>query len=178
MPAQQINPADDPRKAQAEQAGPEQEEEDYGLELSGEAILAADDRPMVRVAVRSWGGHVFVRTISGYERDQFELYMARHVDPESNELVGCNWRAGLLARCLSDSKGELLFSEDDIEALGRKSGAELDTLFAVARRLNRLKQKDVDEIKKAFGAAPRGCSPRDSAASSEAGATPTSASES
>jgi len=173
MTAEQINPADDPRKQQAE---PEQREEDYGPELDAEAILAADDRPMERVAV--WGGHVYVRTISGFERDQFDRYMARHVDPQSNEIVGCNWRAALLARCLCNSAGDLLFSENDIEKLGQKSGAELDKLFSVARRLNRMDQRDIEEIKKKCAVGPSGSSQPGFAETSEDGGTPTSVSES
>lgn len=175
MPAEQINPADDPRKQQAE---PEQREEDYGPELDAETILGVDDRPMEKVAVPEWGGHVYVMSISGFDRDQFDRYMARHVDPESQEIVGCNWRAALLARCLCNSQEQLLFSEQQIEQLGNKSGAVLDRLFTVARRLNRMDQRDIDEIKKKFAGGPPGSSQPDSAGTSEAGDTPKSVSES
>ena len=179
MPAQQIDPADDPRNERPEPSvtgflgslAP-----DPNIELDREAILAAEDRPMERHAVPEWGGHVFVVTISGYERDQFDRYMARHVDEKTDQIVGCNWRSALLARCLSNSRGELLFSEEDIEALGRKSGAVLDRLFAVARRLNRMDQQDIDEIKKKSAAARPGSSQPDSAGTSEGGGPPASAS--
>lgn len=181
MPATQIDPADDPRKAQAEQAGPEQTEEalqEYGPELSAEAILAADDCPMERVYAPKWGGHVWIITMDGRARDEHDRYMSAHIDPKTDEFVDCDWRASILARCLANSKGELLFTEKQIVALGKKSGDTLDRLWIVARRLNRMDEKDIEEIKKASAAAPYGSSQPGSAETSEDGGHPANASES
>ena len=40
--------------------------------LTKEAILAADDLPRETVLVPEWGGDVYVRTMSGTDRDAFE----------------------------------------------------------------------------------------------------------
>jgi len=176
MPAEQINPADDPRKAQAEGAGPEQE--DYGPELDAETILAADDRPMVQAFAPKWGGHVWLDTMAGRELDDYERYLANHVDATTNEFVDCDWRANFLARCICDKNGRRLFSEEQIVALGRKSADTLDYLFGIAQRLNKRTQRDIDDLKKASAAARAGSSQPGSAETSEDGGPPASASES
>ena len=40
--------------------------------LNREAILAAEDLPRELVEVPEWGGAVYVRALTGAERDQFE----------------------------------------------------------------------------------------------------------
>ncbi len=40
--------------------------------LTKEAILAADDLPRETVLMPEWGGDVYVRTMSGTDRDAFE----------------------------------------------------------------------------------------------------------
>ena len=40
--------------------------------LDKNTILNADDLPREKVTIPQWGGDVFVRTLSGSERDQFE----------------------------------------------------------------------------------------------------------
>jgi len=167
MPAEQIPPPEDPRKDLPPEA--------CGPDLDREAILSADDRPVQAVHVPEWGGVVHVRTISGYDRDQFELHLLRHRDQESGELRDCTIRAALVAMCCCDSEGELLFEPGDVDKLGRKSAAALDRVYTVARRLNAFDQQDIDELKKASGAGPRASSPSGSAGTSEDGAAPTSA---
>lgn len=174
MTAEQINPADDDRPKQAEPG----QEEDFGPELDAETILAAKDRPMTRVAVPDWGGHVWIKTMGGLDRDQYDIYLSERVNPKTEKIEGCNWRANLLARCLCNSQGELLFTEEQIEALGEKSGKVLDEIFAIARQYNPVTKRDIDEIKKASAAARRGVSQPASAETSEDGGTPTSASPS
>lgn len=177
MTAEQIEPADDPRKP-----GPEQEEafqeEEYGPELDGAAILAADDRPMEKVYVPKWGGHVFVDTMTGRELDEYEVYLRDHIDVKTEEFVDCDWRSNFLARCLCNKDGWRLFTEKQIVALGQKSADTLDYLWDIAQRLNKRTQKDIDDLKKAYAAAQRGSSQPDSAGTSEAGGHPASASES
>jgi len=60
----------------------------------------------------------------------------------------------LLALTVCDEKGVLLFSTEDIEALGEKNAATLDKLFEVAQRLAGLRAQDVEEKIKNSAAAP------------------------
>lgn len=103
------------------------------MTLTKDAILGAKDLPTLTVAVPEWGGDVIIRTLSGAERDAFEASM---VAAGERRLV--NIRARLVAACLVDDAGQPLFSERDVESLGRKSGAALDRLFDECKAHNRM----------------------------------------
>lgn len=157
MPATQISPSEDPRREDA----PEQSSAG-GPPLSREEILAIDDRPMEAVAVPEWGGRtVYIRTISALERDYWDVHLLEHTVEEDEEeaeergarqparrLKPCNLRATLVALCAADAEGNRLFGIEDAEALAGKSGAAIDRLYDVARRLNKVSQADVEELKK------------------------------
>jgi len=113
--------------------------------LSRKAILEADDLPSRKVAIPQWNGDVYVRTLSGTERDSFEqsCITNRGKDKEMNLE---NIRARLAVLTVCDEKGERLFQHKDIEALGKKSSKALDLIFDVAQRLNGLGKDDLDDL--------------------------------
>ncbi len=112
--------------------------------LGKDQILGAEDSATEAVSVPEWGGDVIVKTMSGFARDQFE-----------SSIVGknggtnlANIRAKMVAAVLVDEAGELLFSEKDVAALGKKSAKALDRVFSVAQRLNGFSDSDVEELAK------------------------------
>lgn len=111
--------------------------------LSKDAILAADDLPRETVHVPEWGGDVFVRTMTGTDRDAFEAGLIG----KDGRLE--NVRARLVALTLCDAAGERVFDDTQIAALGRKSARALDRVFSVAQRLNGIGTEQVDLAKKA-----------------------------
>lgn len=113
------------------------------MSLSKADILGADDLPREEVPVPEWQGTVFVRTMTGEERDGFEQSI---IDGEKRKLD--NIRAKLAALTVVDENGERLFEEGDIAELGKKSAAALDRVFAVAQRLNGLTGEDVESLAK------------------------------
>lgn len=115
--------------------------------LNREAILAAEDLPRELVEVPEWGGAVYVRALTGAERDQFEASIVeqRGRDVRMNMR---NIRAKLVALTVVDEDGQRIFTDDDVAALGGKSAAALDRLFAVAQRLSGLSKEDVEELAK------------------------------
>lgn len=113
------------------------------MALSRDAILKADDRKVETVEVPEWGGSVLVSVMSGTARDAFEASLV-----EGGKANVTNARAKLLAACLVDEKGALLFGPDDIEALGRKSATALDRVVRVAQKLNRLTEADLGAAEK------------------------------
>lgn len=120
--------------------------------LSKAEILQAEDLNHEDVPVPEWGGDVRVRTMTGSERDQFEGYC---VSAGKNGVGGLdNVRATLLSLVLVDEEGERLFTKRDVAALGRKSVAALDRAFEVAQRLNRLSNRDVEELEENLSKAP------------------------
>lgn len=108
------------------------------MALDRSAILAADDLKREEVPVPEWGGSVFVRMLTGAERDRLEADIL--------ENPGRNVRARIVAACACDDAGKLLFGAADLAALGSKSGSALDRIFARAARLNRITKKDVEEL--------------------------------
>lgn len=110
--------------------------------LTRDQILAVNDlKPFVEaVDVPEWGGTVYVRVMTGGERDAFEGKFTR--DKHNN------LRAFLAVCTVCDANGVSLFKSEDVAALGEKSSAALDRVFDVALRLNRLRASDVAELEK------------------------------
>jgi hypothetical protein len=117
-----------------------------------EQILAAQDLPSKAIAVPEWELEVFVRSMTGAERDRYEqeLLAARGPDGKINLE---NVRARLVAFCTVDAEGKRVFADEDIPALGAKSAAALDRVFTAASALNGIGQKDIEELGKASAAA-------------------------
>lgn len=112
--------------------------------LTREAILSALDLTSEIVSVPAWGGDVKVRSMTGIERDAF----GSSIRDAAGKVDLANFRAKLLVRCLVGEDGLPLFSEADIEALGRKSTAALDRVFVVAERLNGMGVDALDKAEK------------------------------
>ena len=110
--------------------------------LTRDQVFSAEDIKTEGVGVPEWGGSVIVGTMSGYARDIFEAQM---LDKKTGKK---NMRAKLAAATVQDEEGNLLFTEKDVEALGKKSGAALERIFDVALRINRIGEKDVEELGK------------------------------
>lgn len=110
--------------------------------LTRDQILEANDLQKESVEVPEWGGSVLVATMSGRARDAWEqsLVAGKGVNME-------NIRARLVAFTVVDDQGNRMFSDGDVDALGRKSGAALDRVVDVARRLNKLTERDLEDIK-------------------------------
>jgi hypothetical protein len=122
--------------------------------LTRDQILGAIDLHIESVYVPEWGGTVYVRNLNGKGRDAFEGSRIRIKENNKVEMIHDNTRARLLALTVCDEKGVLLFSTEDIEALGEKNAATLDKLFEVAQRLAGLRAQDVEEKVKNSAAAP------------------------
>lgn len=110
--------------------------------LTKDAILAADDLPKERVSVPEWGGDVYVRTMTGTDRDAFEASLIG----KDGRLE--NVRARLVSLTICSESGDRLFTDDEISALGNKSAKALDRLFAVSQRLNGIGAEQVEAAKK------------------------------
>ena len=115
--------------------------------LTRDAILQAEDLPRELVEVPEWGGAVYVRSLTGTERDAFEFSIVEQRG-RSAKMNLRNIRAKLVALSIVDGEGNRLFTDTDVKALGQKSAAVLDRLFAVAQRLSGLRDEDVEELAK------------------------------
>ncbi len=116
------------------------------MSLSKDAILAAQDCKVVAVEVPEWGGTVYVRTISGTERDSFDASLLP--DPDSKRRNFANIRARFVALVLCDEKGVRLCKNEEASALGAKSSLVLNRIWQAGRKLNAMDPDDVDEAEK------------------------------
>ena len=115
--------------------------------LSKTAILAAQDLQTEDVEVPEWGGAVRLRSFNGRERDAFEASMVRG-DGRDRRVDLTNRRARLVGLTVIDESGQRLFTDEEADLLGAKSGAALDRVFAIAQKLNGLSGSDVEELSK------------------------------
>lgn len=113
------------------------------MPLSKAEILAADDLRRELVPVPEWGGDVLVATMNGTARDEWEASL---LGADGKPTVA-NAHAKLAAACMVDESGARLFDSTDVEALGRKSSAALKRVADVASRLNRIGEKDLEDLK-------------------------------
>ncbi|MBN2024084.1 MAG: hypothetical protein JW809_14975 [Pirellulales bacterium] len=151
------------------------------VELDREAILGADDLPVESVLIPEWPvhgrpGRCFVRTITGEERDWWEVFLHNHRTPD-RKLNAKNLRATLVALCACKRSGERLFALDDVERLGKKNAKGLDRIYDKALTLNKLTEKDVEDLVKNSGSDPA-VSPPSACAGTSGSFTPSTSSAS
>lgn len=118
--------------------------------LTRDQILAQQDLVIEPVTVAAWGNAtVYVKGLSAAGRDSYELSLskvegvgkkAKHVTDLSNA------RAKLLAQCLCDDSGTLLFTDADVQALGQKSAEALEPLIETAQRLSGMTKDDMERL--------------------------------
>ncbi len=113
--------------------------------LTRDEILSKDDIVVEKLEVPEWGGHVFVRTLTGVERDEFEQLASSRKKGDYTDLSGL--KAKIVALSVVDKDGKRLFAgHDDYIKLNKKSGAGIDRIFKVAQRLSHLTDEDVEDI--------------------------------
>jgi hypothetical protein len=110
------------------------------MALSKAKILAANDTKLEKVHVPEWGDDVYIKTLSGTERDLFE-------EAYSSEKMK-NFRSRFLVLTLADDSGARLFTDAEVEQLSTKSAFVLNRLFEKAWSLNAFRDADVDALGK------------------------------
>ena len=123
--------------------------------LNREAILKANDIEKREVYIPEWGGSVYVRGMTGRERDQFEASIIRQRG-RNTEINMKNARAKLVVMCTVDQEGNRLFTDADVAPLADKSAKALDRIFAVAQELSGITREDMEELTENFDATTSG----------------------
>lgn len=137
------------------------------MRLSKDDILKAEDIRTREVEVPEWSGSVLVRGMNGTERDAFETsVMVQRGDRYVRDTH--NARARLIAQCVINDDGTLMFDVRDVEALGAKSAKALDRVFTAAAELSGLSEGDMEEMTANFGGSPGGGSSSSSPNGSDA----------
>lgn len=117
--------------------------------LTKAEIFGADDIVVEWQDVPDWGGGVYVRSLTGAQRDSFEKLM---VEQRGNNRVMnvTNFRAKLIARSVVDGPdpktAKLLFTDQDVEQLARKSARPLQLIYDKAAQLSGFSTAEVDTL--------------------------------
>ena len=114
------------------------------MSLTRKQILEAKDLIKQKVEVPEWGGEVYVRMMTGSERDSFE----RGIINEDRTANLSNIRAKLCALTIVDESGNRIFTDEDVKEIGEKSALVLDRIFQVAQNLNGISPADVEDLAK------------------------------
>lgn len=113
-------------------------------------ILNATDTKIEKCPVPEWGGDVYLRVISGTERDEYDQFLRTRTDEKGRLKEGRMVRQKLLTLALCDEKAvKLIQSDADGKKLfDAKNSAILCRLFDAAQRLNYLNDSALEDSAK------------------------------
>lgn len=112
--------------------------------LTKDEIFGADDLKREKVDVPEWNGSVWVRALSGRERDKLET----SIIGEDGKRRYDNLRAKLVVLSVVDEEGNRLFAFEDADEVGKKSARAIDRIFTVAQKLSGITPDDVEAMTK------------------------------
>ena len=115
--------------------------------LTRDQILKAEDIEEKYVEVPEWGGKVLVRGLTGKERDAYEKSLVEGKG-KNKQINMDNARAKLVAITVVDENRKPIFTKDDIEALGKKSGRALSRVWVAATELSGIGEEELEELTK------------------------------
>lgn len=118
--------------------------------LNRESLLKKDELEIQRVDLGD-GTHVFVREMTGRERDTFERSLYFIDDSVKGEMkvekrLG-DFRAKLAVCTVCDEEGTLLLKPGDVESLSMNmSASKLERIINVAQPLSKISEEDKEEL--------------------------------
>lgn len=112
------------------------------MTLSRDSILAVNDTSIASVDVPEWGGSVYVRPMTGRDRDAYDM-----------EIVSAggkieNMRARFAVRVVCDADGNPIFKPEDADALGKKSAKALDRIYNAIDSTSKTSAESIHQLKK------------------------------
>lgn len=120
--------------------------------LNREMILKAQDLGRELVNVPEWGGEVYVRGFTAWEKEEVEMRSLAMVDVATGQIKDASQMAGLrvwiVARCVVDSDGNRIFTDADMEALQEKNEDAIRRLAEMPAEMSKIKNKTVEEAEK------------------------------
>ena len=128
--------------------------------LTRDQLLAKQELKVEKVKLST--GDVFVRQVTGREKNRFELTLGHWEDYEEdgksrNRYIRSleDFRAKLAVHTVCDKEGKLLLTPEDIEVLSvNMSGADLERISDKAQALNAITELDRERMVKNSGGAP------------------------
>jgi len=119
------------------------------MSISREAFLRPIAVPVEVVQVPELGGTVKVKGMTARGRSEFEKQMqTANGKPSKSRQAEVRERL-IVASCVDDA-GNLIFTDDDVAAIGNQSAAIVERIVNVAMRLCGMTTSDVEEIAKNY----------------------------
>lgn len=121
--------------------------------LNKQLILETKDIKIIPLmipewATDEWDGEVFIKTLTGAERDQLEASIIQlSADGRTQKMKLDKLRSMLAFLAVCDDEGVRVFdSESDIEAIAKKSASALDRIAVKVQELAGMSQEDVSGL--------------------------------
>lgn len=116
--------------------------------LSREQLLTKEKLDVTKIEFGKGEG-VYVRQMTGRERDTFEQSIISFDKKGNVERKTQDFRAKLAVCTVCDAEGDLLFKPEDAEMLSMNiSAARLEEIVKVAQKINGMSSEDVEELTK------------------------------
>lgn len=115
--------------------------------LNREQILAANDVKTRVVEVPEWGGSVIVRGLTSLERDRAIARMMNDKNQVDLNRLG-EFRVMIAAMAMIDEQGNPLFTEKDVDLLGKKSWSAIERISDAVLELSGMTQASLEQLEK------------------------------
>jgi hypothetical protein len=127
-----------------------------GQLLTRELLLAKQKLEIVKVELED-GDFVYVRQMTGHERDSFEHSLLRKWTDEKGKeqqtYESEDFRAKLAVQTICDEDGKLILQPGDYPTLSYNMGIKkLETIINQAQKLNKISEEDKENLIKNSGA--------------------------
>jgi hypothetical protein len=136
--------------------------------LDRNALLTKDKLEVVKVDLGE-DNYVFVRQMTGRERDQFEQSLLKKNRDSKGTVISYeqsteDFRAKLAVQTVCDEAGNLLLTIKDVGVLSMSMSAKkLETIITKAQEINKISEEDKEDLVKNSVAVLDGSSNSDSA---------------
>ena len=119
------------------------------MSLTKEQIFQCTDIKIEKLHIEAWGGDIYVRSMTGTERDKFESSnVVKDRKTQTYDVRMENLRARLVVLTVCDETGGRIFTDEDAKEIGRKNAAVIAQIYDVAARLSGITKEDIEEITK------------------------------
>jgi hypothetical protein len=114
---------------------------DQILEAARNATIDRD-----ALTVPELGGRIWVRGMSGKERDQFEEGLRIRKGKRAGQSDLRNFRAQLAVKVIVNEAGERLLNDQDADIFGRLPAATLDRIISKCQELSGKAEEEIEEM--------------------------------
>ena len=118
------------------------------MALTATEILNAQDAQVIPLDVPEWKGSVFIRTVNGEERDRMETIFVALSGSLDNGHEMKPWKSEVASLMISDEAGNRIFTDADIEKIGKKNWKAIDRIVDAGMDHNGLTEAALEEAEK------------------------------